>query len=220
MKKPNIYKLISEKYLQNNYINKKKLPIKYPFRLCIVGGSGVGKTQSLIWFIERSKAFNKMYLYAKKLDQPLYLYLIDEWKNRSKEQKQALIKYSEELEQVFSLDEIDESIQNLIIFDDRIVEKNLRHVEELFIRGRKSNCSIVFISQSYFAISRRISQNSNYCLLNKGLLGKDLVNIATAHSGSVDSKELRDIYIKSTKDSDLVLIDVINSNLYKKFGIY
>ena len=72
-----------------------------------------------------------------------------------------VIEYSEDLEQVVSLDEIDESIQNLIIFDDMIVEKNLKHVEELFIKGRKSNCSIIFISQSYFAIPQTIRQNSN-----------------------------------------------------------
>ena len=175
MEKPNIYKLLPKKYLQSPYINpNKKLPIKHPCRLCIVGGSGAGKTQSLIWFIEQSKAFHKIYLYAKKLDEPLYQYLIDEWENRSRKQKQTLIEYSEELEQVVSLDEIDESIQNLIIFDDMIVEKNLKHVEELFIRGRKSNCSIVFISQSYFAIPQTIRQNSNYFLLTKGLSVKIL----------------------------------------------
>ena len=85
----------------------------------------MGWTQSLIWFIEKAKAFHKSYLYAKKLDEPLYQHLIDEWKNRSRKQEQTLIKYSEDFEQVVSLDEIDESIQNLIIFDDIIVEKNL-----------------------------------------------------------------------------------------------
>ena len=130
-----------------------------------------------------------------------------------------MIEYSEDLEQVVSLNDIDESIQNLIIFDDMIVEKNLKHVEELFIRGRKSNCSIIFISQSYFAIPQTIRQNSNYFLLTKGLSGKNLINIATDHSGSVDSKEFRDIYRKLTKDGNLMLIDVVNSKFYKNLGL-
>ena len=44
----------------------------------------------------------------------------------------------------------------LIVFDDTIADKliNKKHnpiVTELFIRGRKLNISLVFISQSYFA---------------------------------------------------------------------
>ena len=57
MEKPNIYKLLPKKYLQTSYINpNKKLPIKHPCRLCIIGGSGMGKTQSLIWLHRRIKS--------------------------------------------------------------------------------------------------------------------------------------------------------------------
>ena len=100
-----------------------------------------------------------------------------------------------------------------------MLNKNLKHVEELFIRGRKSNCFIIFISQSYFAIPQTISQNFNYFLLTKGLSGKNLINIAIDHSGSVDSKEFSDIYKKFTKDGDLMLIDVVNSKFYKNLRI-
>ena len=100
-----------------------------------------------------------------------------------------------------------------------IVERNLSSVEELFIRGRKSNCSIIFISQSYFAIPQTIRQNCNYFLLTSGLSGKNLINIATDHSGSTDSKEFRDIYRKFTKDGNLMLIDVINSKFYRNLGL-
>ena len=53
MERPNIYKLLPKKYLQDSYTNpNKQLPIKHPFRLCIIGASGTGKTSSLIWLIE------------------------------------------------------------------------------------------------------------------------------------------------------------------------
>ena len=220
MERPDIYKLIPQKYLKDPYINpNKRLPIKHPFRLCIIGGSGMGKTSSLIWLIEQSKAFHKIYLYAKKLDEPLYLYLIDEWQNRSQKCGKTLIEYSESLNDAVTLQEVDESIQNLIVFDDMIVEKNLKQVEELFIRGRKSNCSIVFISQSYFAIPQIIRQNSNYFLLTRGLSGKNLINIAADHVGSVDNEEFRNTYRKFTKDGDLMLIDTVQSKLYKNSGL-
>ena len=50
---------------------------------------------------------------------------MDEWENRSKKQKQTLIEYSKDLGDIVSLNDIDESIQNQIIFDDMIVGKNL-----------------------------------------------------------------------------------------------
>ena len=48
----------------------------------------------------------------------------------------------------------------LIVFDDMIVgmlsNKKLNPiVTELFIRGRKLNISLVFISQSYFAVPKK-----------------------------------------------------------------
>ena len=218
MERPNIYKLLPKEYLQDSYTNpNKQLPIKHPFHLCIIGASGTGKTSSLIWLIEESKAFHKLYLYAKMITEPLYQYLIDEWESRSEQQGETLIEYSDQLEDVVSLQYIDEAKQNLIIFDDFIVEKNLKSVEELFIRGRKSNCSIIFISQSYFAIPKMIRQNSNYFILMQGIRGKDLISIATDNSSTSDN--FQNLYRRYTKDNNFMLIDVANNRCYKNLGI-
>ena len=53
----------------------------------------------------------------------------------------------------------------LIVFDDMIADmlsnKNLNPiVTELFIRGRKLNVSLFFITQSYFAVPKYIRLNS------------------------------------------------------------
>ena len=151
--------------------------------------------------IEESKAFHKIYLYAKKLDEPLYSFLIYEWEKRSEKQGETLIEYSESLDDVPSLKEVDESIQNLFIFDDMIEEKNLKQVEKLFVRGRKSSASVFFISQSYFKTPQAIRQNSNYFLLTPGLSGKNLTNIGTDHT---DSDEFKKEYRKYSKDDDLM----------------
>ena len=55
----------------------------------------------------------------------------------------------------------------MIVFDDMIVDmlssKKLNSiVTELFIRGRKLNISLVFITQSYFAVSKNIRLNSTH----------------------------------------------------------
>ena len=58
----------------------------------------------------------------------------------------------------------------LIVFDDMIADminnkKFDSTVSELFIRGRKINISIAFISQSYFKVPRVIRINTTHFLL-------------------------------------------------------
>ena len=60
----------------------------------------------------------------------------------------------------------------LIVFDDKIADmlsnKKLNPiVTKLLIRGRKLNISLVFITQSYFAVSKNIRVNSTHFLLWK-----------------------------------------------------
>ena len=60
----------------------------------------------------------------------------------------------------------------LIVFDDMIVDmpsnKELNIiVTELLIRGRKLNISLVFITQSYFAVPKNIRLNSAHYFIMK-----------------------------------------------------
>ena len=51
-------------------------------------------------------------------------------------------------------------------------------VTELFIRGRKLNISIVFITQSYFSVPKNIRLNSTHYLIMKILKKGELQQIA------------------------------------------
>ena len=60
----------------------------------------------------------------------------------------------------------------IIVFDDMIADmisnKKLNTVvSELFIRGRKLNISIVFITQSYFKVPKDIRLNSTHFFIMK-----------------------------------------------------
>ena len=60
----------------------------------------------------------------------------------------------------------------LIVFDDMIADminnKKLDSiVTELFIRGRKLNISIVFITQSYFKVPKHVRLNSTHFFITK-----------------------------------------------------
>ena len=75
----------------------------------------------------------------------------------------------------------------LIIFDDMIADminnKNLNpEVSELFVRGRKLNISIVFITQSYFKVSKDVRLNSTHFFILKIPNKRELQQIALNHS--------------------------------------
>ena len=75
----------------------------------------------------------------------------------------------------------------LIVFDDLIADiinnKKLNSVvTELFIRGRKLNISLAFITQSYFKVLKDVRVNTNHSFIAKIPNKKELQQIAINHS--------------------------------------
>ena len=89
----------------------------------------------------------------------------------------------------------------LIVFDDvisnMINNKKLNPiVTELFIRGRKSNISIVFITQSYFKVSKDVRLTSTHFFVMKISNKRELQQIALNHSSDINFKDFLKIYKK------------------------
>ena len=83
----------------------------------------------------------------------------------------------------------------LIVFDDMIADminnKNLNPVvTELFIRGRKLNIFIVFITESYFQVPKDVILNSTYSFIMKIPNKRELQQIALNHSSDIDFKDV------------------------------
>ena len=93
----------------------------------------------------------------------------------------------------------------LIVFDDLIAdimrnEKFKAIIKELFIRYRKLNISIVFITQSYFRTPKDARLNSTHCILMKIGNKKELKSIAEEKSGHLDYKDFLKMYNYCTKE--------------------
>ena len=83
----------------------------------------------------------------------------------------------------------------LIVFDDMISDmlsnKKLNSiVTELFIRGRKLNISLIFITKSYFAVLKNNKLNSTHYFVMKFLNKKKFQQIAFNHSSDITFKTL------------------------------
>ena len=95
--------------------------------------------------------------------------------------------------------------KTLIIFDDMIADvmtnKKIQAViKELFIRCRKLNISLVFITQSYFSVPKDVRLNSTHYLIMKINNKRELQNIAINHSADIDYKDFMKIYRECTKE--------------------
>ena len=133
----------------------------HPYRILIIGGSGSGKTNALLNLINNQPDIDKIYLYAKDPYETKYQFLINKRERTGLKHfndPKAFIEYSNDMQDVYkNIDEhnIYEECERLIAFDDMVADvinnrKLNSIVTELFIRGRKLNISLVFITQSYF----------------------------------------------------------------------
>ena len=138
-----------------------------------------------------------------------YQYLINKREkvglNHSDDPK-AFLEYSNNIQNLYKNIEDYNRRKNrkvLIVFDgmiaDMINNKKLNPiVTELFIRGRKLNSSIVFITQSYFKLSKDFRLNSTHFFIMKIPNKRELQQIALNHSSDVDFKHFMKIYKKCT----------------------
>ena len=142
--------------------NNEKWPYipDHLYRILIIGGSGSGKTNTLLNLIKEQdyhNVFDKIYLYAIDLSEPKYEYLI-------KRREDAGIKNVNNPNAFMvcsnTMDDAYEDIDNynpkrnkkvLIVFDVMIADimtnkKFEAIIKESFIRCRKLNISLVFIT--------------------------------------------------------------------------
>ena len=158
-----------------NYSNWPHI-LDHPYRILIIGGSGSGKTNALLNLINNQPDIDKIYLYAKdpydakkkKKNQ----YLINKREKVGLDyfnNLKAFMDYSNDMQDVYKyIEEYNPGKKRkvLVVFDDMIadiISNKLNPITtELFIRRKKSNISIVFITQSYFKVPKDVRLNSTH----------------------------------------------------------
>ena len=182
--------------------------------MLIIGPSGSGKTNALLNLIQKdnNSFIDKIYLHAKHLEETKYQFLIKKRGNagiKNLNNPNEFIEYSNTMDDVY--DNIDDynpkrKRKVLTVFDDVIADimaskKFQAIIKEFFIRCRKLNISLVFITQSYFSVPKEVRLNLTYYLIMKIHNRRELQQIALNHSADIDCKDFLKIYRNCTKES-------------------
>ena len=148
---------------ENNEGCNKQWPSvpNYPYRMLIIGGSRSGKSNALLNLIKDQDSDDlndKIYLYAKDLNEPKYQFLIKTREDvgiKHLNFPKAFIDHSNTMDDVYnSIDHYSSTrkINILIAFDDMITDmmtnkKIQAIIKEPFIRCRKIDMSLVFMTR-------------------------------------------------------------------------
>ena len=149
-------------------------------------------------------------MYTKDLSESKHEYLTKNRENagiKLVNYSNAFIEYSNTMDDVYeNIDNYNSSRKRkiLIIFDDMIADIMTNKIfqsiiKELFIRCRKLNVSLVFITQSYFSVPKDVRLNSTHYFIMKINNKRELQIIAINHSADTDYKVFMKIYRECTK---------------------
>jgi hypothetical protein len=159
------------------------------------------------------KTFQNIHIITKNKEEPLYQYLEEQLG------KKGLI-VSEGISSLPNLDDYDKNDQSLIVLDDLVLEKNQTKISDYFIRCRKLNISVIYISQDYYSVGKMIRRNLNYLIIKQVSSLRDLRMIMSEYSIGLDKAQLEQIYKYATNDRNrFLLVDMENKDYRFRKGL-
>ena len=130
----------------------------------------------------------------------------------------AFIDYSQTIDDVYkNLKDYNQTKKRrvLIVFDDMIADMESKKilssvVTELFLRGRKLNILLVFISDSYFKVPKTIRPNATHYCIIKIPNNREPLQIASNLSSDIGFKDFMKLYKDYTKEPCSFLVNDTN----------
>jgi hypothetical protein len=172
-----------------------------------IGGTGSGKTNSLMQFIALKQEFYKIILYSgSTTDEPLYNFL---------QEKIPEMEFYTDIDEVPSLNEFDDDNKNkekLIIFDDfiNLTKKQMVKINQYLTAGRKFGFTVFLLAQNYVSVPKTITRNINYFIIFKLNDNVSINNIIKNHNiDDIEPKKFKHAYNYSTGEKlNFFLLDL------------
>ena len=183
----------------------------WPYRKLIIGPSGSGRTKYLLNSIQKdNNIIDKIYLYAKDLEKPKCQLLIKKREQaglKNLKDQNAFIEYSNNMDNIY----------------ENIEDKKAQQVlKDLFIRCRKLNISLCFLTRSYLSVLKDVRLNCTHYIIFKLNNKREIQNIAINHSADIDYKDFINIYKKCVeKPYNFLTIDTtqpVDKKFIKNFN--
>jgi hypothetical protein len=176
-------------------------------RCLAIGGSGMGKTNSLMSFLALKQEFYKIILYSgSTTDEPLYNYL---------QEKIPEMEFYTDIDEVPSLNDFEDDDKNkekLIIFDDfiNLTKKQMVKINQYLTASRKYGFSVFLLAQNYVSVPKIITRNINYFIIFKLNDNVSINNIIKNHNiDDIEPKKFKDAYKYSTAEKlNFFMIDL------------
>ena len=170
------------------------------FKMLIAGPSGSGKTNQLLYIMAKPLiCFDKLYLYARNLEQEKYKALERIMAQISGKVGYELLECSND--EILPVKELDSVSQKVVIFDDYMWNDNQKELINYFAQARHKNCSVIYLSQSFYGCPKMIRMNCyHFCVYEflsfreKGLISKEL-GVNKEQYGSAIKKPFRFLYV-------------------------
>ena len=180
--------------------NYDKHKINVPFYGILAGGTGAGKTQTLMNIIKKMNGtFEKLILCVKSADEPLYKHLLQKIPSSALELYEGGV--------VPPVDKYkDFSGQMLVVFDDLVNTKSSHEpVTEWYVRGRKiaGGCSMIYLTQSWFKCPKTIRIQCNHIFLKRLTSLRDLTMVISDYGLNAMKQQIIKEYKKITNESKI-----------------
>ena len=187
----------------------------------LVGPSGSGKTNLLINLILQPGwlDWDRIYIVSPTVEQEIWD-LIREFNDYISLNNDSLFSLNNELFKEGSIsfhsiddapdpDDLDEENNNLIVFDDCMLE-NQKAPAKLFSRGHHKNADTLYLFQKYTEVPKVLRDNCNFIILFNGVDGDALRTIHRVWcSGDLILKEFKTWFSESTcQPHSFVVIDL------------
>jgi len=189
-------------YDQKRTLNKVK--VRHPSsptptnHILITGGTNTGKTNLLLNLIFDLFYWDSLYICAKDIQEPKYATLLEDCE-AAQQYDEFDYQITNDLDEFISLDDVDSSVHNLVVFDDFCGDaKSMRKINEYFVRGRKKNCTVIYITQSYFDTPKIIRLNCSYFCFFKIQDSREIGEIHKSHSCGVSKDRFYQIFHDAT----------------------
>ena len=199
-----------------------------PFRACLIGSSGSGKTNFAVNLITRYLKVDKLYIVSKHLEQPKMKFIVDYYRKiefaTNKKCKTTDFKilelFTNDLDELPYAEEMNPELNNIVCFDDCMLERDQSKIIDMYIKGRHSNVTVINIVQSFYQTPRAIRLNTSlFCLFNIPSQ-TDIVRIHSEISPDISKEIFIKMFRKAmSKNYNFLMIDTSTKVKYLRYRI-